>query len=271
MCVYLEYESKIQFPHTFIFTLYLFACLAFIYWMSSVITLQRISILARFYVNGKRSYALAGRRGANVTMLCDTTRRDVIFCISFKLKLWKFEWTEWKIRRKIRIENVLFSFYHLYCYSTAIGIVIFVNSHARPTIKQMITAPKIYTLNNAANTESSLSFVRFAVLCVCVYEHIHFICMANGEVTVKWFRRFTCVHVYSVLVHSAVSWQAYRRFSISTSIIINGCYGSLFSILTLASCCPVYMCCARMCIVVYPVFESRVARMVIWPLLWQRC
>lgn len=50
----------------------------------------------------KISYALVGemRRQSNgvVWLFLDRSakRRDVIFCISFELKLWKFEWIEWK-------------------------------------------------------------------------------------------------------------------------------------------------------------------------------
>lgn len=161
-------NSKIQFPHTFIFTLYSFVyLLAFIYSMSSVITLQRIfhsrEILCEWQ---KISCALdwEGREG-EVTVLYDyfltrarhETRRDVIFCISFKFKLWKFEWTKWKSAKNSDRKCSIFILPFAFIIVQAIGIVVFVNGHARPTIKQMITAPLIMRLK-----ESSLSFVRFA-------------------------------------------------------------------------------------------------------------
>lgn len=154
--------------HSYSLCIRLFVCLlAFIYSMSSVITLQRIfhsrEILCEWQ---KISCALdwEGREG-KVTVLYDyfltrarhETRRDVIFCISFKFKLWKFEWTKWKSAKNSDRKCSIFILPFAFIIVQAIGIVVFVNGHARPTIKQMITAPLIMRLK-----ESSLSFVRFA-------------------------------------------------------------------------------------------------------------
>lgn len=172
VCVYI-FTIWIENPiSTYIHIHFVFVCLfvhllAFIYSMSSVITLQRIfhsrEILCEWQ---KISCALdwEGREG-EVTVLYDyfltrarhETRRDVIFCISFKFKLWKFEWTKWKSAKNSDRKCSIFIVPFAFIIVQAIGIVVFVNGHARPTIKQMITAPLIMRLK-----ESSLSFVRFA-------------------------------------------------------------------------------------------------------------